>query len=205
MAQETVTLPKARLEELERKEKELERLKTELSAAKGETVRLKKEKDEAVAKAATAVAAAGTDVAVAHVSPPLATLAPLQAGEVVDAMDLANHYRADAGAAAARYGRQRIRVRGEVIGFEKPMFVRPYRILLKGPDRQTRVVCTIRPPDTYKAVFTINAGTQLVGLTANETRVALARIGDTVCLEGKCTGLEGNLVELSAGALVSAQ
>lgn len=205
VAQETVTIPKARFEELERKEKELEKLKAELSTAKSETARLKQEKDEVVARAAAAAAAVGAEPVVMHVSPLMATLPPLRAGEVVDAIDLANHYRADAGAAATRYGRQRIRVRGEVVGFEKPMFVRPYRILLKGPDRQTRVLCTISPPDRFKAVFTINAGAQLVGLTAGESRVPIAKVGDTVTLEGKCTGLDGDCVELSAGALVSAQ
>jgi len=200
-AQETVTLPKARLEELERKEKELEKLKAELSAAQGETARLRQEKDAAVRAAA---AAAPAKPEVVHISPPLATLPPLRAGEVVDARDLANHYRADASAAAARYGRQRIRVRGEVVGFEKPLFVRPYRILLRGPDRQTRVLCTVHPPDRFKAVFTIHAGTELVGLTAGETRVPLAKIGQPVTIEGRCAGLDGDVVKLTAGTLLGA-
>ena len=100
LAQETVTIPKARFEELERKERELDQLKGELSAARGETARLKKEKDEAVAKAAAVVATGPVEPVVTHVSPPMSTLPSLAKGEIVDAMDLANHFRADATAAA---------------------------------------------------------------------------------------------------------
>ena len=98
-AQETVTIPKARFEELERKEKELDKLKGELSAARGETVRLKKEKDAAVAQAAAVVAVAPGEPVLAHVSPPMGALPPLGKGDTVNAMDLANHLRADAAAA----------------------------------------------------------------------------------------------------------
>src|SRR2546422_84127 len=119
LAEEMVTIPKSRLQDLERKEAELEKLKAELSKAKGENVQLKRPHAEAVAKIAGAPA---NEPVVTHVSPPMASLPPLKEGEMVDAVDLANHYRAGAAAADERYRKQKFKVRGEVAGFEKPMF-----------------------------------------------------------------------------------
>ena len=38
---------------------------------------------------------------IAHVSPPIASLPPLEKGATVDAMDLANHYLADSASASS--------------------------------------------------------------------------------------------------------
>src|SRR5207245_892364 len=98
MAQETVTIPKSRLEELQRKEAELNSLKGDLKATKGENLQLKKQHQEDSIK----ISSAPTPMAT-HVSPPIASLPPLTTGEIVDAMDLANYYRADAAAADHRF------------------------------------------------------------------------------------------------------
>src|SRR5690348_15059881 len=71
-AQDTVTVPKSRLEELERKEKELDRLKGDVSKTKAENAELK----EKLEQTSTNVVATP---APAHPVPPLATLPPLQA------------------------------------------------------------------------------------------------------------------------------
>src|SRR2546427_707462 len=92
-AQDDATIPKSRFEELQRKEAELEKLKGELRTTKGENVQLKKQHQEDAAK--TAVVPPAQPV-VAHASPPMASLAPLVQGDTVDAMDLANYYKADA-------------------------------------------------------------------------------------------------------------
>src|SRR5207253_11293185 len=66
-AQDTVTIPKSRLEELERKEAELEKLKGALHTAKGENVQLQKQHQEDAARIASVPI-------VIHVSPPMTSL-----------------------------------------------------------------------------------------------------------------------------------
>src|SRR5439155_15620355 len=110
VAQETVTIPKSRLEELQRKEAELDSLKGDLKATKGENLQLKKQHQEDAIKISSAPR---TQPVATHVSPPIASLPPLTAGEIVDAMDLANYYRADAAAADHRVGKQGVKVQGE--------------------------------------------------------------------------------------------
>src|SRR5947208_541174 len=111
MAQETVTIPKSRLEELQRKEAELDSLKGDLKATKGENLQLKKQHQEDAIKISSAPP---TQPVVTHVSPSMASLPPLTSGEIVDAMDLANYYRADAAAADHRFRKQVLKVQGEI-------------------------------------------------------------------------------------------
>src|SRR5438552_12804794 len=203
-AQDNVTIPKSRLEELERKEKELERLKgnpgktndanaqlkkenekaaarppvaptaapittnvappaparsdtelerlkSELTKTKDENSRLKQENEKAAARLQVAPAA---QVAT-HMSPPMASLAPLKPEDVVEAMDLANYYHADAAAADQRYRKKKFTVHGDIIGFENPQLLTSnYRILLKTPDRTKKVICNLPAPEKANAVFT---------------------------------------------------
>lgn len=240
-AQETVTIPKSRFVELERKEKELDALKVELGKARGETEKLqrakeKAEKEQAKAeseraqaesekaqserekaqltkakeaaetKAAVATAAAAvTEPVIAHDTPALATLPPLKKGDVVDALDLMNHYRADAAGAARRYGKQRLRVRGVVTGFEKPMFVSYYYILLRTTERSWRIQCTVRPPREFKATYMAQHGETLVGVTTSDARITLVRVGQTVEIEGTCRELKEQTLAFSGGSLVATE
>jgi len=239
-AQDNVTIPKSRLEELERKEKELERLKGSPSKTNDAKAQLKKEKATAKPPAALNPVPASTNVApvapepretevdrlkseltktkdenlrlklenekaaaglktvpvVNYVSPTMASLPPLKPEDVVEAMDLANYYHADAVAADQRYRKQKFTVRGEVVGFEKPPFLTNYRILLKTPDRAVKVICELNPPENANAVFTVNHGEQLVAL-AGERRVPMLKIGDTVQVAGWCRGADGSDVNFS--------
>src|SRR5262249_50145021 len=138
-----------------------------------------------------------------HQSPPMASLPPLSKAEPVDAMDLANYYRADAAAADQRFAKQSFQVRGEVVGFEKPLFIKPYRILLKSADRDVQVVCIVQPPEKYSAVFTANHGAEMVGMLPRETREPFARRGDIVILQGECKGLRDSRVEMGGCELKS--
>src|SRR5436309_2629107 len=122
LGEESVTIPKARLEELERKEAELEKLKA------GQNVTSQK---PPAADSAKSTAAPPAEPVATRVSPPLASLPPLEAGQPVEAMDLANYYRADAAAADQRFKKQKLTVRGEVAGFDKPLFRRGYKMILK--------------------------------------------------------------------------
>lgn len=215
-ADDTVTIPKSKLQELERKAAELEKLKKELNKSEVEKEQIKKEKEEAETekrqlqkakedaetKAAKALAA---PPAPARVSPPMASLPLLKEGEVVDSVDLLNHYLAEPAAAAQRYGKEHLLVRGEIVGFSKPMFVRPYKILLKTGDPVKRVVCTLYPTDQYRAVYPSKNGTVLVGLTAREAEVPLFKVGQTVVIEGTCKGANDEGVHLGSCSLKSVQ
>jgi len=196
-AQDNVTVPKSRLEELERKERELERLKGDLNKTKDENTQLKQEKAKGEAKAATAPAA---EPVVVHTSPPMASLPPLKPGESVESLDLANYYRADSQAADHRFLRQKLTLRGEIVGFDKPLFVRNYKVLLKTADRDTRVICDFLPPEKSNAVFTSDHGNQLVALMG-EKRVLLARVGDQAVVKGECKGLHGTEIRMSCWEL----
>ena len=190
-AQDTVTIPKARLQELERKEAELEKLKGELSKTKGENIELKKQHETDAAKIIAA------PVVEPHISPAMATLPPLNQGETVSALDLAGHYRTDAAAADQRYRGRIFRVQGQVASFEKPHFIRPYYILLKTADSEIKVLCEFMPPESYSAVFTTDHGAQLVGQTADHRRISIAKTGQELVIEGKCKGLGGSVIVMS--------
>ena len=213
-----VTISKSRLEELERKEAELEKLKKEADKAesgrqqleseqrrlKSEAVELKKAKEAAEVRAAAAVAAAASvEPAIQHDTPAIATLPPVQKGEAVDAMDLMNHYRSDAAAAAKRYGAQPIRVKGEAVYFQKPGFVRYYSIYLKTTDRNWKVACRVYPPEKYSAVFPAKGGEDLVATTGSGARAVIARLGQTIVVEGRCQGLRDQMVNLTGCTLLA--
>jgi len=188
-AEDMVTIPKSRLKELEAKEAELQKLKGEYTKTKTEKEQLQKKYDETAAS----VAASPVTTVPAHVSPPIDSLPPLEEGQVVDSMDLANYYKTDPKAADERFRKKRFRVKGEVAAFSKPLFVRPYKIVLKSPDPTLAVSCEVTPPDKYKSVFTAKNGMELVGLIG-ETRVPLLKVGDKVVLEGECRGERNGVV-----------
>lgn len=212
-AEEMVTVPKSRLVELEQKEKELGLLKAELGRARGEQEKLKREKEsadvrrvQAEAKAAQAqAAAAAVEPFIAHESPALASLPPLKKGDVVDALDLMNHYRADAAGAEGRYGKHRLRVRGVVTAFDKPLFVSHYFILLRTTERLWRIKCAVEPPAEFKATFVGQQGETLVGVTSSGARLTLARVGQTVEIEAASRGLKEQTLSLGGGSLVATE
>jgi hypothetical protein len=196
-AQDTITVPKSRLEELERKEAELNKLKGDLNKTKDENVELKKQHD------VDAATIAETPKVIKHVSPPMNSLPPVVSGAAVDAMDLADHYRIDAATADQRYRKQKLKLNGEVVGFGSQLFLKPYRIMLKTPDRGTRLTCSIQPPEKYSAVYSIKEGSQLVGTSQRYEDEVIARLGDQVVIEGTCDGLKNSVVHMSGCALLS--
>lgn len=190
-AQETVTIPKERLQELERKEAELEKSKAATKAQTTIQAPTAKKQDEAAPQSTVSTTAPAPSE-----TPSLASLTPLEKDTVVSATDLAAHYRANAALADERYRKRTFKVQGEIVGFEKPALVRNYNIMLKTAEPQTRVICDFYPPENFKAVYTINAGAVLVG-TLPDTRVPIAKIGDNVVIEGRCKGLSGGGVKLT--------
>jgi hypothetical protein len=204
-AQDSVTVPKSRLEELERKERELDRLQGDLNQTQGQlkqaqtnltkveaqNVQLKKEVAEAP-KPAPAVPV--------YIAPPLTSLPPLGGAEVVDSLDLAGHYKADAAAADARYRKKKFTVRGEIIGFEKPMFQARYQIMLKTAEPDIKVICEVYPPEKYKAVIIVRHGDQIDGMI-EETHFPLAKVRDTIEIKGECRGLKDGVVRMGGCVL----
>lgn len=191
-AQDNVTVPRSRLEELERKEKELQRLKGDFDKTKDENVQLKKEKEKLPAQPVQVPPPAPV---VTYVSPPLESLPAVQPYEIVDSMDLANYYHSDSVAADRRFHKQKITVRGEIVGFEKPLWKRNYYILLKTPTRETKVICDFLPPEKSNAVFITNHGDELVALMG-ETRVPIAKVGQSAIIKGECKGRSDTEVKI---------
>jgi len=197
IAQETVTIPKSRLEELERKEAELERLNGPASKLQRAIQNAKtKKQDEAAAQGSPAETRVSPPAPAQRETRSFTSLPPLEKDIVVSASDLGAHYRAHGAGADERYRKRRFKVQGEIVGFEKPALVRNYYILLKTAEPQTRVICDFYPPENFKAVYTINAGSVLVG-TLPDTRVPIAKVGDNVVIEGRCKGLSGGGVKLT--------
>jgi hypothetical protein len=233
-AEEMVTIPKSRLEELERKEKELDALKGDLGKARDEQRRLERDKNEAEAarvkaeadrvraeterakaesenerlaraKDVAEVALARSESVIAHDTPAITSLPALKRGEVVDAIDLMNHYRTDASVAEQRYGKKRLRVRGVVAGFEKTPFMSFYTIMLQTTEQSRKVICHVDPPPEFKATYPAQHGDALVGVTKSDARLTLLRVGQTAEIEANCKGLKDHSVLLTGGKLVLAE
>jgi hypothetical protein len=195
-AQDTVTIPKSRLEELERKEAELEKLKGAAKSQPAAQNPSAKEQDKSLLPNKPPQSTVSTPAPPVSETRSFASLPPIEKDTIVSAIDLAAQYRANPGMADERYRKHTFKVQGEIVAFEKPLMVRNYYVLLKTAEPQTRVICDFYPPDKFKAVYTINAGSALVG-TLPDTRVPIAKVGDNVVIEGRCKGLSGGGVKLT--------
>src|SRR6185436_16524704 len=156
--------------------------KGDLHKTKGENLQLKQQHDADAAR----LASVPTNAPAPYVSPPLATLPEFLEDQTIPAMDLANYYHTDPVGADQRFGNRQLKVQGEIVGFEVMGFTRIYRILLKTPQRDTRVVCSFTRPEKYKAAFTTDHGEKLVALLSNDVKVPLASVGQTIVIEGHC-------------------
>jgi hypothetical protein len=211
---ETVPISKERLQELLRKEAELNKMKGDLNKTKGDLQQtqgdlektkgqnqeLKKQHEQDTAKIAAAPA---SPPEVTHLSPPISSLPVLKEGEIVDAMDLGNYYRADAATADQRFLKHSFQVQGEVAAIEKPLFIRNYKIVLKTADRDLKVVCNIYPPEKYRTTFIMDYGSKLIGELTDGTRVELASKGTTATISGECKGVQGTEIYLAGCELKS--
>jgi hypothetical protein len=205
-AQDTVTIPKSRLEELQRAEEELKKLKAQPPATNAPATTIPEQPVAIAPKPAPPPKPV-------HVSPAMSKLAPLKEEEVVEAVDLANHYRTDPAAADRRYRGKKFLVRGQVAGFEKHIFIRDYKVILQTDDPQLRIICSVFPPQKYKAIFKSSNGFQMIGVmevidekhetgvVSGEVQETLTRLGDTVTIAGECHGLRDFQVVLTGCGL----
>lgn len=198
----TTTLPLAALAadqdtELQRKQAEVERLKQDLDKAQGDLKKLQKENERLRKEKTPASATAKPTDPPAPPVKPLATLPPLGSDELVDLADLVGHFRATPEAATQRYGKQMIRLRGEVARFDSKSFRRAYDVLLVSPDPALGVVCSFNyaADSNTSAVYTTKRGSELVRSTTRGGVLPLLAIGDKVTIRGRCKGMaEGEIV-----------
>ncbi len=184
-AQDTVTIPKSRLEELERKEAELKRLQG------GAT------NNRALTSQPPMVA---PTVAPAPAQPRPAPLPAFKPGDLIEAADLANAFRSDPAGAEQLYRKKPMAVRGEIVRFHKRLLSRDYTVILKTADPGVTVACDVKVPDVYQATFTAKNGSEMVG-QIGESRTTLARVGDRVVALGRCGKFKDGEVQFDASEL----
>jgi tRNA_anti-like len=190
-SQDDVTIPKSRLQELERKEKELEKLKRE-QAPPAVAAPIPPQPTAAPTKTPPTQPIIQTPP-----PPPLVDLPPVKDGDTIEARDLGTYYAQDPAVADRRFKKRKLFVLGEICGFEKPMLRSNYRVLLQTAERDAPVVCDLLTPANFSAVFAVNHGVELVGLQG-ETRVPLAKVGQRVMVQGVCKGRADKSVLISA-------
>jgi hypothetical protein len=202
-AQDNVTISKSRLEELERKEAELNKLKGDTNKTVDENARLKKQHEIDAAKLAAPPISPAPAPVVVRAVPPVDSLPAISHDDVVESLDLSQYFHQDAASADQRFGKRSFKLRGEVIGFEKKLFARPYHLLLKSVDQTLKVDCEVNPPEKFNSVFPAKEGTELIATLPGEKRGVLMKVGDTVVVSGQCTGLHDLRVHMSSCELKS--
>ena len=190
--------PATQLELLKAKVLELEKLKGELSHTRDETKELKKTAEQYRQN----LAAIGVESTPEKPVAPAAGLPALQKTDLVDAADLAGHFKQDVGTADARYRRKVFRLEGVVDRLEKDLFVSTYQALLRIPGKSVRVLCVVRPPEFYKKVYTIRNGERIVAEGERSGKVTLMQSGDKVLFEGRCSGINDNTVTFVVSRIV---
>lgn len=174
---------------LQEKEREIETLRKQLAGA---SERMRENPVQTRSSATAAPAAARTpEPAPAR---PLETLPPLKPTDVVDAAELAEHYRSDRVAADRRYRSKVILVRGRIEQLAPKLLLRTYMLFLETPDRTSRVACQFSYADDFKSVITRDNETHLVARLSSGREVILARLNDVVTIRGTCAGMDGNAV-----------
>jgi hypothetical protein len=205
-AQDLVTIPRARLLELERKEAELEQLKRAQSVGavpSGPAESRSGSTNSTVNSKSPAVVRVSTTNSSATARKP-AALPPLDRGEVVPAAQLWEQFQTDPKAAAARYERARIRVAGEVVDLDKPSFVRHAIVFLGVNESRSRLACRLEPSAAGQNLMLTKGREELAEAGARGIRTPLARIGQRVVVEGWCRHAGGGNVTLTDARIVSA-
>lgn len=175
---------------LRRKSLEVERLRAELATAKGQATK-------AVAEVAKVTAPRKPELWENRApTPPAPSLPALKEHEVVQVFDLVNHYKADAPAADVRYRKKNIRLDAIIERMEEEAFSRAVKLVLESPDRTVRVVCTVTPPDRFRATYTKAEGTVMV---ANDGRSEFTwlKAGQRIIANGQVSGLKDGVIHLS--------
>jgi len=216
-AEDTVTISRSRLAELERRAAEADRLAAELAKAQAEIARLQGDRNElgkakteikklkeeqADLKKATAKSERWLPPAVENAArnlaptPSIQSLAPLQADEVVSVHDLLNHYAVDPAAADRRYRDHVFKIRGVIAEVDKPLFLAPYKVVFRLPGQSLKAACEVRPPDEFTKVYVTADHEKVVGETERR-RVTFAVVGSEATYRGRCRGLRDGAITMA--------
>lgn len=169
---------------------EVERLRAELAAVKGQSKKV-------AAEVAKVTAPRKPELWENRApTPPAPSLPALKEREVVQVFDLVNHYKGDVQAADVRYRKKTIRLDGIIERMEEEAFSRSIKVILESPDRTVRVVCTVIPPDRFRATYTKSEGTVMVANDGRSEFVWL-KAGQRVIANGQVSGLKDGVLHVS--------
>ena len=205
-AEDTVTISKSRLTELERKAARADKLAADLEKAQAEISLLKGEIAAPPKSFAAPVLPPQVEQSLQKLPPtrPLTELPPLTKGEVVIASDLLHHYAMDPAAADQRYKKKNFKLQGIVTDLDKPLLMSPYRVIFRVPASPLKLICDVRSPEQFKKVYVSADRERVVGETYSG-RATLAKVGEEITLQGRCAGLKDGVVIFDYSEKISGQ
>ena len=175
---------RSKTQEVERLKEELDRAQADLKKLEAENQRLRKGKSDA------APATPRPSAESKKPAPVVATLPPIEPGQVIEVGELVGQFAAEPEAARERYAKKLFRVKGTVAGFDPELVTRGYYVRLESPERAITVLCHFRVPDEYTAVYMKRSGQTLVARVGKGSELQLFQVGDAVTIEGTCKGLK---------------
>lgn len=192
-ADDAVSASRSRIEELERKTAELT---AELTAARAEIARLKGEVQARPVVVLAKPLPPTVEKAMEKLPPtrPMTTLSPVARGESVNVVDLLNHYAADPAAADLRYKKREFKLHGVVVDFEKKLISSGYKAIFRVPNSGLKIVCNVGVPTKFTNLYTTHEHEQIVAETSRSNPFVLARVGEEVIIDGRCSGLHDGTI-----------
>lgn len=187
---------------------ELDKARREIQSLRDENARLKGQSPSVGAPAPAATSgvtpaagpSAGTTAPVAPVAngvvvPPGSVVlpAPVAEGVMVTVAELVDSYRTSPLAGDARYKGRRFRVEGKVRSFKKPFVGMVWTVQLEGADRLGLVRCPLSFPGISDLRESGN-GRILEGRRPFRDWQVMLEQGQTVVVEGECTGIDDAVI-----------
>lgn len=209
--EDVVTISRKTLADLTEKANEVDRLRSEIVELKARLRGQEQRTDAAPSVLAPAPATAAPPAKPSTLSPvPIPgsndpnQLPPLDPDSVVAMSDVLSHYSSNPSAADARYKGKRLKLRGTVAGFDKPMFLSYYHLVFRDPALSARALVRIYPPDYFKRVYVTATGEQIIGEAPGLAPAVLSKVGSDVLLEGRCSGVRNGVVSIVEASILSA-
>jgi hypothetical protein len=120
----------------------------------------------------------------------------------IPATQLARLFLSNPETAANRYQGKAFRIQGSVEDFGQKRFVRSFFILLKTETPDIDLRCQFSYVDDYRKVYTDKRERQFLGESPNGVARVLASKGQTITIQGKCTGLKGDILEFKDCSII---
>jgi hypothetical protein len=220
-AQESVTIPRAEYERLQRRAADADRLDRELQQLRSGSRQTEAAATPIAAPPAANAKGANTAAAssIASTQPVASTPSPapspapyvelptvtpvnvtaqppLQPNEVVPAVDVMGQFVADRAAAEARYKKKWVIVRGMISEVDKELFLAPYLVIFRAANSEFRVRCEFMPPDQYSRVYMTNDKKRIIGQSDTSTKT-FATVGQEVTLRGRYAGVKDGAIRFN--------